>query len=200
MKKASLFVVAALLLMASTSSALAAGPYIGAAGGVSIVHDGDITVTGVGTATAEFDTGYGLNVSAGYNFEPVRLEFEFGYKNADLSKISGPGGSVSVPDTDITVMSYMVNVFYDIKTNSPITPYIGAGLGLLNGELKSQGTKEDDNEFGYQIVVGAAYNVNKNIAIDLSYRFQGAASDFSENGVDIEYMSSNIMAGLRYNF
>ena len=189
-----------LLLVASTTSALAAGPYVGAAGGVSIVHDGDISVAGIGTATAEYDTGYGFNVSAGYNFEPIRAEFEFGYKNADMDKISGPGASVSVSDTDITVMSYMVNAFYDIKTGSPFTPYIGAGIGLLNGELESQGQNEDDTTFGYQLIVGAAYNVTKNLAIDLSYRFQSAPSDFSENGVDVEYNSSNIMAGLRYNF
>jgi len=189
-----------LLLVVSTTSALAAGPYIGAAGGISIVHDGDVSVTGVGTATAEYDTGFGFNVSAGYNFDPVRVEFEFGYKNTDMDKISGPGGSASVPDTEITVMSYMANAFFDFKTSSPFTPYVGAGIGLLNGELKDPGSKEDDNQFGYQFIVGAAYNVNKNLALDLSYRFLNAPSDFSENGVDIEYMSSNIMAGLRYNF
>lgn len=189
-----------LLLVTSTTSALAAGPYIGAAGGVSIVHDGDIKVTGVGSVTSEYDTGYGLNVSAGYSFDPVRLEFEFGYKNAGLNKLSGPGGSVSLTDTDISVYSYMVNAYYDIKTTSPFTPYIGAGLGLLNGELKSEGSKEDDTVFGYQLIVGAAYNVDKHLALDLSYRLQRAPSDFEKNEVSIEYISSNIMAGLRYNF
>lgn len=190
-----------LLLMASTTSVSAAGPYIGAGGGVSILHDSDIKETGFATATTKYDTGYGFNVSAGYNFEPVRLEFEFGYKNADMDEISVPGwGTASAKDTDITVMSYMVNAFYDIKTNSPITPYIGAGLGLLKGELNVQGSKLNDTQLGYQLIVGAAYNLNKNVAIDLSYRLQGAASDFSKNNVDIEYMSSNIMAGLRYSF
>lgn len=189
-----------LLLAASTTSALAAGPYIGAAGGVNFVHDGDLSVSGIGTVTAEYDTGFGFNASAGYNFDPVRVEFEFGYKNADMDKLSGPGGSASVPDTEITVMSYMANAFFDFKVNSPVTPYIGAGLGFINGELESQGTEEDDTQFGYQFIVGAAYNVNKNLAIDLSYRFQHAPSDFSQNGVDMEYMSSSIMAGVRYNF
>ncbi len=192
--------LAGLLLVASATSALAAGPYVGAAGGVSIVHDGDIKVTGVGTATAEYDTGYGFNVTAGYAMEPLRFEFEFGYKNADMDKLSGPGGTASISDTEVTVMSYMVNALYDINIKSPITPYVGAGLGLLNGELKVQGTKEDDNEFGYQLIVGAAYKVDKNLALDLSYHFQGAGSDFSKNDVSIEYNSSNIMAGLRYNF
>ncbi|MFZ2951086.1 MAG: outer membrane protein [Desulfuromonadaceae bacterium] len=192
--------LAGLLLIVSTTSALAAGPYIGAAGGISITHDGDTTVTGVGTVDTEYDTGFGFNLSAGYSFDPVRLEFEFGYKNADMDKISGPGGSIPVPDTEITVMSYMVNALYDFKTGSQFTPYIGAGLGLMNGELKSEGEKEDDTVFGYQVILGAAYNVNQNLAFDLSYRLQSAPSDFENSGVSIEYTSSNIMAGLRYNF
>jgi len=187
-------------LVASSTSALAAGPYIGAAGGLSILRDSDLEVSGVGTAIAKFDTGYGFNVSAGYKFDPIRLEFEFGYKNADLDKLSGPGGSVSVQDAEVTVLSYMVNAFYDINTDSPLTPYVGAGLGLLNGEIKVPGSKKDDNEVGYQAIFGAAYNLNKNLAIDLSYRFQGATSDFSKDGVSLEYKSNNIMAGMRYNF
>lgn len=193
--------LAGLLLVASATSALAAGPYVGAAGGVSIVHDGDIKETGFQTANVEYDTGYGFNVTAGYAMEPLRFEFEFGYKNADMDKVTFPGlGTASAVDTEITVLSYMVNALYDINIKSPITPYVGAGIGLLDGELKIQGTKYDDTEFGYQIIVGAAYKVNKNLALDLSYRFQGAPSDFSKNDVSIEYNSSNIMAGLRYNF
>ena len=192
------------LLVASTTSALAAGPYIGAAGGVSIFHDSDENDTISGTTdTREYDAGFGFNVSAGYNFDPVRVEFEFGYKEADVDKFTVPGfGSVSGAGSDATVMSYMANVYYDFKTKSPFTPYIGVGLGLLNGEFKDVdfGFKEDDTVFGYQFAVGAAYNFNKNVAFDLSYRFQGAASDFEVAGFEIPYNSSNIMAGLRYNF
>ena len=188
-----------LLLLASTTSAIAAGPYIGAAGGVSIFHDSDIKDTGT-TSNLEYDTGYGFNISAGYNFDPIRVEFEFGYKQANLDKITTNGVSASETDDDATVMSYMANAYYDFKTNSPFTPYIGAGLGMINAEFKSPDFKEDDTVFGYQVAVGAAYNINKNIALDVSYRFQGAASDIKIEGSDVSYMSSNIMAGLRYNF
>jgi OOP family OmpA-OmpF porin len=187
------------LLVASTTSALAAGPYIGAAGGVSMVHDSDISELGL-SGTVEYDTGFGFNVSAGYNFDPVRVEFEFGYKNADVDRIEAFGIGLPVDGADLTVMSYMVNVFYDIKTNSAFTPYVGAGLGVINGELEDNFSSADDTVFGYQLIVGAAYNVNKNLAIDLSYHFQGAAEDFSVNGTDVSYMSSNIMAGIRYYF
>jgi len=191
------------LLVASTTSALAAGPYVGAAGGVSIFHDSDENDTISGTTdTREYNAGYGFNVSAGYNFDPVRVEFEFGYKAADVDKFTNPGFSVSGGGSDARVMSYMTNVYYDFKTQSPFTPYIGVGLGMLNGEFKDVdfGFKEDDTELGYQFAVGAAYKLNKNVAFDLSYRFQGAASDFKVDGLEIPYLSSNVMAGLRYSF
>lgn len=190
------------LLVASTTSALAAGPYVSAAGGVSIFHDSDVkdTISSNPTVTTEYDAGYGFNVSAGYNFEPVRVEFEFGYKAADVDKFSALGVSVSGAGSDDTVKSYMANVYYDFKLKSPFTPYIGVGLGLLNGEFNDFGFKEDDTVFGYQFAVGTAYNFNKNVALDLSYRLQGAASDFKVDGAEISYMSSNIMAGVRYSF
>jgi opacity protein-like surface antigen len=191
--------VVVLLLAVSATSALAAGPYVGAAGGVSMVHDSDISEPGL-SGTVEYDTGFGFNVNVGYDFDPVRVEFEFGYKNADVDKVDVFGFSVPINNSDLTVMSYMVNAFYDIKTASAFTPYLGAGIGVVTGELDDNGATSDDTVFGYQFIVGAAYNFNKNFALDLSYRFQGAAQDFSLNGSDLSYMSSSIMAGLRYSF
>jgi len=191
--------VVMLLLVISATSALAAGPYVGASGGVSMVHDSDISEPGI-SGTVEYDTGFGFNVNVGYDFDPVRVEFEFGYKNADVKNVSAFGIGVPVNNADLTTLSYMVNAFYDIKTKSAFTPYLGAGIGMINGELDDNGYTADDTVFGYQFIVGAAYNFNKNFALDLSYRFQGAAQDFSLNGSDLSYMSSNIMAGMRYSF
>ena len=198
-------ILAWLLLMASTTSALAEGPYLSVAGGISIIHDGQINVADNPVLFIEYDKGYGLNASAGYNIEPTnfvpfRLEFEFGYKNASVNRLNGPAVKSSPQYSEITVMSYMGNAFLDINTNSSITPYIGAGLGVLNGDLKSQNDTNVNYAFGYQMIVGAAYNVNKKLAIDISYRFQDVGSYFSDKNVDIDYKSSNFMAGLRYSF
>ncbi len=103
-----LFLLSTTALAAETTNN---GPYIGIAGGVSIFHDGDITVTGVGSATASYDTGYAFGASVGYKLNPIRFEFEFGYKKADMGDIGG----FSVSDVSARVMSYMVNVLYDIN-------------------------------------------------------------------------------------
>lgn len=187
-------------LVVSTTSALAAGQYVGVAGGVSIVHDGDLGGSGLPEHTVNYDTGYGVNASIGINSQPVRLEFEFGYKQVDLDSISGPIFNGTFINSDLTIMSYMVNCLYDFNTNSALTPYIGAGIGLINGEADFNGNTIDSTVFGYQFAVGTAYSIDKNMALDVSYRLQGAASDFEENGGELSYMSSNVMAGLRYNF
>jgi len=190
-----------LLLAASATTAMAAGPYIGVSGGVSILHDQDIKRPLGTTSTAELKTGYGFNVNAGYDFEPVRVEFEFGYKQADVDKFTSGGGSTPGSGSDTTFISYMANAYYDFKNSSKVTPYVGAGIGVLNGEFRDPGFKSDDTVFGYQLIAGAAYNVTRNVALELSYRFQGAASDFKiSGGSEVSYMSSNVMAGLRYTF
>ncbi|KAB0670257.1 porin family protein [Oryzomonas sagensis] len=193
--------VVGLFLAATTGSACAAGPYLGVSGGVSIFHDADMKVSGSSvTATTNYNSGYGFGANAGYNFDPVRLEFEFGYRKADVDHLSGPGGSLSVDDTNVKVMSYLVNGYYDIKTGTIFTPYVGAGLGVLDGELQVQGTKYDDTVFGYQIAVGTTIAVDQHIALDFSYKFQGAGSDFSKDGVSLSYLNSSFSGGFRYSF
>jgi len=60
--------LAGLLFAVSATSAFAAGPYVGAAGGVSIFHDSDLLSPCLPTITASYDTGFGFNIRGGYNF------------------------------------------------------------------------------------------------------------------------------------
>lgn len=188
--------LAGLLLLASTASAFAAGPYISAAGGVSIIHDSDWNYPGTPTDTIAYDTGYGLNLGVGYDFGGVRLEGEYGYKSADVNDISG----YSVSGVDASFNSFMVNGYYDIKTNSVATPFLGIGLGLIKGELDDNGYTFDDTVLGYQLIAGVGFGLSKNVTLDVSYRLQGAASDFEKYGDEISYMSSNFYGGIRYKF
>ena len=193
-------VLAMLLCLVSVLPAAAAqGPYVGLGGGLSIVHESDLDITGVGSGDIEYDLGYGFNISAGYKFGPARLEAEFGFNKADTDEISGPGGSVNV-DGDITVMSYMVNGFYDINMNAPVTPYVGLGLGMLDGEIELEGDEGDDTVFGYQVTAGITAPINQFLDFDVYYRYQGAGDDFEDEGVEISYDNSLVFAGIRYSF
>lgn len=189
-----------LLLAVSSTSALAAGPYIGTALGVAMLHDSDVKIPGTPKITASYDLGFGMNLSGGYNFDGARIEGEFGYKSTEIDKISGPGPGGYVQGADASIMSYMVNGYYDVRTPSPVTPYIGVGLGMVNVDMDINGMSGDDTVFAYQVMTGLGISINKNLILDLSYRFQGASGDANFSGADVQYMSSNFNVGVRYNF
>lgn len=206
MKKA--IVAASLLCLASALPAAAAqGPYVGLGGGLAIFHDSDVEVNvpGVGTGSGdiEYDLGGGFNISAGYKFDQMRLEAEFGYNKADVDSVSTFAGTESVSG-DVEIMSYMVNGFYDMKVAAPITPFFGIGLGAINGDAGD----DDDTTFGYQLTAGVTSPINEFLNFDVYYRYQGTASDFEYSGVasgvafsgEVSYDASLIFAGLRYNF
>lgn len=178
--------LAALLVAASATTAMAAGPYVGASAGLSIFHDSDVSGF---SEDIEYDLGGAVNVSVGYTMDVARAELEFGYRGADIED----------SDAEATVMSYMLNGYYDFPTGTSFTPFIGAGIGLLDGELEN-GISVDDTVLGYQLTVGAAMKMAPNLNLDISYRYQGAADDFDFEGTDVSYGSSNILAGIRYSF
>jgi outer membrane immunogenic protein len=190
--------LAGLLIAASATQAMAAGPYIGVSGGVSIFHDSDISADGLGNiATVSYDTGGAVNVNAGYDFGTGRIEAEWGYKTADVDHVdpSGLRRNSGLTNLDVTIKSYMVNGYYDFRNPSRFTPFIGAGIGLLDGDFGG----ENMSEFGYQFMAGVGFKADPHVTFDLSYRYQGA-SDFTRDGVSTSYGSSNILAGIRYNF
>ena len=98
------------------------------------------------------------------------------------------------------ISSTMVNGYYDFINTTPLTPFIGAGLGMVSGSISDNGVSTDGMVFGYQAMVGCEYSYDKNIAFDLYYQLQNAASDFEKDGVGISYMSSNILFGVTYKF
>jgi outer membrane immunogenic protein len=211
--------VAGLFLVGvSATCAMAEGPYIGASGGVAFYHETDAFNSmdpfylSRGNTRLSYDPGYSFRVAGGYSFDSsVRVEGEVGYKKAD---VSGPkvrtfaqnlNGIVQqgayFDDSYLRVLSFMVNGYYDFRTKSSITPFVGAGIGVLHGNFGDyDGRASSDTAFGYQLSAGASYGITEAVAFDLSYRFEGAANDFSFDNTEISYRSSNVLAGLRYTF
>lgn len=187
--------IAVVLFALSVVPAAAAGPYFGASVGGFVPHEADLSAFGE-EVDVEYDTGMGFDVKGGYDFDGFRLEGEFGYKNADVDKVE----DFEVDDADLTIMSFMFNAFADMKTGTPLTPFVGAGIGFLNGEVEEDDLSTDDTVFGYQLTAGLAYAVTPNLNLELYYRFQGAGSDFEDDEAELSYTSSNINVGVRWAF
>lgn len=204
--------LAASILVLSSVSALAEGPYVAGNLGLGIFHESDLTDKNdsSNSSSASYDMGFGVDIAVGYSFnQNFRAEAEFGYKTADVDKIENNGVSIALDTFDIkastSVMSYMLNGYYDFtQANLPIVPYVGLGLGFVSGKMKysepGYSETKDDSTFGYQVMLGLSFPINKNFSVNAGYKYQGAASDFKIDDGEASYASSSFLLGARYNF
>ncbi len=154
------------------------GSYGGITGGYLMPQDTDRS----GGGYLERDNGYGISAQYGHRFRNnLRLEGELGYGNMDNDRYHANGGSAATSgDTD--QFSLTGAAYYDIATNTPLTPYFGGGAGIMhqrhdrpavtsNGSTLggNDGNATDFTAFGE---AGVAYKVLDGLEIVPSYRYQ----------------------------
>lgn len=191
--------------------------------------------TPVGWST-EFDTGLAASLAAGLRLGVMRAEAEVAYQGNDVDThrgVTAAGIDLSTEDAGVLVTGapnlgtsvedlvadgqgklrttfLMANAYFDVPTNSPVTPYIGAGLGIgfVDVEYSPTATEIIDDQqtaFAYQIMAGLAFEATEQAEVVLGYRYRATsdvevdASLFSAE-FDIENASSVLDIGLRYTF
>ena len=160
-----------------------------------------------------FDTGYGVNAALGYRFRNnLRLEAEFSYGSNKIRELSLLTIATLKATGTITTLSGLLNLYYDIPTNSRFEPYIGAGIGasrlafenlgfIFPGtNISSGGFTDSTTVLVYQLRAGVAYNIDSKTAITLGYRYFNVTSQ-SVSGLEFDGIGfHNIELGLRYWF
>ena len=209
MKKLAIVLVAAILIAGGMAAPALAGPYFSVNGGAVWVEDSDISDDDPDVSFEElsYDTGYVVNAALGQAYSNgVRAELELAYRTNDLDdlKLTFFGFPASIPvGGEVTSWGFLANAYYDFPTQSAIRPFIGAGIGAVNVDidLKVDGVSdsEDDWVFAYQLMAGFGIAVTKDVMFDVQYRFLGT-DDPDFDGIEVEYMTHNVMAGLRFNF
>jgi opacity protein-like surface antigen len=190
------------IILATATASLAQGFYVSGGGGASIVSSSDLysqlTPTQGINDSRSYSKGFGVFIGSGYDFEGIRLEGEYGYRDSSYKE------TITRYDTStaafyltggLTVQSFMVNGFFDIDVNGPVFPIIGVGVGVLNGTTNNAA----DMVLGWQLTSGIAYQALPNCYVDLYYRLQTTFSDL-HLGMDVPYASNNIFVGIRYAF
>ena len=161
---------------------------------------GDITsdVAGIGVES-EGDPSY--SVGLGYDFgNSWRLEVDTDYLQTDLGAIAElPGSSAKLRTTSV-----MLNALYDFNEGGRIQPFIGAGVGLVNGnaslvahdfvnanglnttpacvgprtvnQAESCNIQDFDRGFGWQLLAGLGYRLTDNLTWDTHYTFLNGPS------------------------
>lgn len=168
--------------------------YMGAQMGLNMVTDAESGVPGTPFSDIEYDWGFGLLGQVGVSIaDRYRIEGEIGWRRNSVDEFAGVNA-----DGQANLFSFMVNGYYDIKTGTKWTPYIGAGVGGAVFDLGLNAMDDNDVTFAYQGIAGVAYRLNDNLSIKADYRYFSAI-DPEFSGFESEY-SHSVMVGFTWNF
>jgi OmpA-OmpF porin, OOP family len=200
--------VFSLATLAMSGTALAAdratGTYISGGAGANFAGDNNLSGSGINTDISH-DTGLVGVLALGQSYaNGFRGEIEIGKRRNSIDK----SGSTTASGSS-SVLSAMINGYYDFATGTAFMPYLGAGIGAgqLNIRTSPVGTGSVNSMghgLGLQGIAGVGYQFDDNWAGSVEYRYynlQGAEVNVSGVGsVDADYDSHAIMVGLRYTF
>ena len=170
MKRFLMTMIVAAVFMATSAQAAKGKMYFSGSAGVSITEDLDFPGINI-----SFDPGYNVGGALGYDMGRFRVEGEIRYSSVDVDEVRVFG--VPVPASgDLSALTFMANGYYDVEmSNSPLTPYLGAGLGLVASEIAGPGGSINEEDFGYQFMVGLGFDVSPSTILTAEYRYFGIA-------------------------
>jgi opacity protein-like surface antigen len=154
-----------------------------------------------------------------------RAELEFGISGEKQKKNIGgvvtvpgimdfPGNIHSITSRDL---SFMLNLYYDIDTGTPFTPYVGCGIGATSRKVKAdvrvdflegQLNFSVQNALTWQVSCGVCYAINENLSLDVGYRYTDMSRMDSVSlivgsgsaSVRMRPKAHEVLAGIRYTF
>jgi opacity protein-like surface antigen len=189
--------VCALALPAS-AFASTEGTYLSANGGVSLLPDLDFKSTASGAHSENFDTGYLLGGSAGYDYgNGWRVQFDSQYTHQNVSDLGGAAATGHLSST-----SLVIGAQKDLIDNAAFTPYVGAGIGLQNVGGDIDGYTGRAWKPAYQAEAGLRSDLTQNVSLYGEYRFSQSESASLDDGTDVahqHFSDHGLMAGLTYH-
>lgn len=164
------------------------------------------------------------SIGFGYHFNDyLRADLNLGYLPGNEISVSYDNGTtVASADLENYAFSGMLNGYVDLGTYVGITPYLGAGIGIVQTRRRlsadyftdnanpADDFVRDDNEthysFAYTLNAGLAYQVSKNLSVDLGYQYFSApdaeyttAQDLDSYPIDKGISNHQVKVGLRYD-
>jgi len=160
-------------------------------------------------AEAVFETGWAALGALGYAMRNWRVEIEGGYRSNELETYEKNGWSVEPVSGELTEISAMLNVIYDVPLSEAFSLSVGAGAGGdyadLSIDLPWQSIEYNDWRFAYQGIAGVNYALTHNLAMFVNYRYLyvdmedfQATPKLHVDGEDVQKHTASL--GLRYAF
>ncbi len=202
MKKFMFFTASSLALLAAPALANDhdGGWYLRGNAGYGAHHDMDFDQSIITNGDVESEGNVASSLGIGYEFgedsmlDNWRLELDADSLFTDLGKITQNAQSYAKLRTN----TLMVNAIYDLG-DGRFVPYIGAGLGLVQGKLSAQAhdtpganggivdhpnclgayngictINDKASTWGYQLLAGAGYEIADNLFWDTHYTYMKA--------------------------
>ena len=152
------------------------GLYLATRTGITFADDTAFAVGGGSAVVAtEYEAGIRSSVALGYDFGPmfgswmgVRVEGEAGYGKLSVDKHRINGFEAPSIDSfgELTAISGFASAFLDFSFGGAFRPFIGAGVGAANVELRRQGVSatgvvmdSDDTRVAYHVSAGVGIDL-----------------------------------------
>ncbi len=195
-------------LLASGTSALAYSEegtwYVEAMGGYAFERDSELEGGGLG-ADLDLEAGFVGALAAGYTFLPNwRIELQGGYENSDVEDASNP----FIATGDLTVWSFMGNLYRDFDLGMNVYPFVGGGVGIALVEPEytlsappgpALGVDDTTTTFAWQAMGGLAFDLAENLMGTVRYRYF-QANDYDFGAAEGDFTSHSVLAGLRFTW
>jgi len=185
--------------------------YVALGAGFDAMPDRNLNYTGF-AVSSQWSSGWGALLALGYRApNGLRGEIEYSTREARLKTFDNnfPWNGTQ---WDYSVMA---NILYDFHFGWPVVPYIGAGIGgthiswgdnFRNPQLPSIYDYESTH-FGWQGIVGASYDINRNMELGVDFRIKGATAPYAFPGSlagsfinGFHYLTRSVFVTFRYGF
>ncbi len=169
-----------------------------------------------------FNDGWAIGGIAGYDFGQWRLEGEIGrhFHNANRFAVGndnglglGGLGNIDATSGKSRLTNYMMNAVFDFGdtyNSETIEPFIGAGLGVADMNLKNLSTasaafvNDTDMVFAYQVFAGVRVPLAEDFEMSFKYRYLATADanmvDRIGNNFKASYDVHDFVIGVMYRF
>ncbi|MCV3207905.1 porin family protein [Mesorhizobium sp. YC-39] len=178
---------------------------------------------------SESEDAYFASIGFGYHFNDyLRADLNLGYLPGNKFSFSYDDSATAAEPTVASgnlknnALSGILNGYVDLGTYVGITPYVGAGIGIVRSKYDLSASYFTDNgddtddfdqhsskakySVAYTLNAGLAYQVSKNVQIDLGYQYFSAPdaeyiTAESLNSFPVQKGISNhqVKLGLRYD-
>lgn len=196
---------ASLPLSPAPADARTPSAYIGGLIGTAIPSPSNPDFRGV-SGTVDYSTAYMAGIQGGFMSDGMlRLESELSFWKLDTDTIT-VGGRTYPLDNSGRITSLMLNALLDFSPNESVSPYVGAGIGVVSvsvndGYVGRTLVWEGDNDSttAYQLLLGFGIFLTPQVTFDLGYRYL-MTDELNFYSADMTFKSHALTIGLRTVF